>query len=35
MNELKWAFNPQNQLSASTTIIDNIIKKAQNMKIFE
>ncbi|MGN6348474.1 MAG: adenylosuccinate lyase [Candidatus Nitrosocosmicus sp.] len=35
MNELKWAFNPQNQLSASTTIIDNIRKKAQNMKIFE
>jgi adenylosuccinate lyase len=35
MNELNWAFNPQNQLSASTTIIDNIIKKAQNMKIFE
>ncbi|MGN6614629.1 MAG: adenylosuccinate lyase [Candidatus Nitrosocosmicus sp.] len=35
MNELKWAFNPQNQLSASTTIIDNIRNKAQNMKIFE
>jgi adenylosuccinate lyase len=35
MNELNWAFNPQNQLSASITIVDNIIKKAQNMKIFE
>lgn len=35
IEELNWAFNPQNQLSASMIIINNIIKKAQNMKIFE
>jgi adenylosuccinate lyase len=34
MDELKWTFNPQHQLSASTIIINNVIEKAQNMKIF-
>jgi adenylosuccinate lyase len=34
MDELKWTFNPQHQLSASTIIINNVIEKAYNMKIF-
>ncbi len=34
-DELNLIFNPENQLSASTSIIDNIINKAQKMKIFE
>ncbi len=34
-DELNSIFNPQNQLSASASIINNIINKAQKMKIFE
>jgi adenylosuccinate lyase len=33
--ELFSIFNPQNQLSASNQIINNIVKRAQKMKIFE
>ena len=32
--ELDSIFNPQNQLSASNQIINNIVKRAQKMKIF-
>jgi len=35
VDELNSIFNPQNQLSASVSIINNIINKAQKMKIFE
>ena len=34
IEELSSIFNPQNQLCASNQIIDNIIKKAERMKIF-
>ncbi len=34
VEELKSVFNPQNQLSASNQIIDNVIEKAEKMKIY-
>ncbi|MDQ6723879.1 MAG: adenylosuccinate lyase [Thermoproteota archaeon] len=33
--ELSSIFNPQNQLSASNQIINNVVKRAEKMKIFE
>jgi adenylosuccinate lyase len=32
--ELDSIFNPQNQLSASNQIINNVVKRAQKMEIF-